>query len=271
MSNPLRTTPLQCRVAGHRGYSSVAPENTLSAFRKAYAAAGKGVTCETDLALTRDGVMILMHDQTVDRTTDGHGLVRNMTYAEIAKLDAGRWFGEDFSGEKVPLLKDALILARALGIIYQLELKVYDRNNEIFTKLRALVDELQCADLLQFSSFDFVQLRAIKEVLPEIPTVALSHSRLIDPAAVALEAKVDAVNLEFQHFPGGEAIQLHAAGFAVFLHVPAPDRLANLKSYGVDVEEQVVKWVRQGLLDQIISDDVTQMVRIRDIAQARGE
>lgn len=255
-------------MAGHRGYSAGAPENTLVAFRRAREIGGKGVTCETDLALTRDGEMILVHDETVDRTTDSHGLVRNMDYSEIAKLDAGRWFSNEFTGERIPLLRDALRLARDLGIIYQLELKIYDRNEEIFAKLRALIDELQCADLLQFSSFDFVQLRALKQAIPEVPTVALSHSRLIDPAAVAREANVDAVNLEIQHFPSGEARQLHDAGFAVFLHVPAPKRIANLKEYGVDIEARAVQWVREGLLDQLISDDVEQVVRI--LGQARS-
>lgn len=266
--NPLVMTPETMRIAGHRGHSAGAPENTMAAFRKAHEFGGAGITCETDLALTSDGEFVLIHDETVDRTTDGRGLVRNMTYAELARLDAGRWFGETFAGERVPRLRDALHLARELGIIYQLELKTYDRDDVIFPKLKALIDELGCADLLQFSSFDFVQLRALKKAIPEVPTVGLSHSRLIDPAAIAREANVDAINLEIQHFPSGEAHQLHDAGFAVFLHVPRPERLERLKSYGVDVEAQAVQWVREGQLDQIISDDVAQMVRIRN--DARG-
>ncbi|KAF2016807.1 PLC-like phosphodiesterase [Aaosphaeria arxii CBS 175.79] len=262
MKNPLRTSAQKPRVAGHRGYCSCAPENTLAAFRKAREVGGENVTCETDLALTKDGEMILIHDETVDRTTNGRGPVSCMTYAEISQLDAGSWFDKSFAGEPIPLLRDAIQLAREVGIIYQLELKIYDRNDEIFPKLRALIDELQCADLLQFSSFDFLQLREVKKIIPEVPTVAISHSRLIDPASVAREANVDAMNLEIQHFPSGEAAQLHEAGFAVFLHVPAPSRLESQKSYGVDVEAQVAEWIREGLMDQLISDDVEQVVRI---------
>lgn len=265
--NILRMTPQSVRIAGHRGHSAGAPENTLAAFRKARELGGKGVTCDTDLALTSDGELILIHDATVDRTTDGHGLVQKMTYGEIAQLDAGAWFSKSFAGERVPQLRDALQLARELDIIYQLELKIYDKNDVIFPKLRSLIDELQCADLLQFSSFDFVQLREIKKAIPEVPTVGLSHSRLIDPASLAREANVDAINIEIQHFPSGEAQQLHEAGFAVFLHVPRPDRLEKLKSYGVDVEAQVVNWIRENQLDQIISDDVAQMARLMNVAQ----
>lgn len=264
--NPLRMTPGTMRVAGHRGHSAGAPENTLAAFRKAHEFGGRGVTCETDLRITSDGELILIHDETVDRTTDGHGLVRNMTYSEIAGLDAGRWFGEAFAGERIPLLKDALQLARELGIIYQLELKVYDQDEVIFPKLRALIDEMGCADLLQFSSFDFVQLKALKKALPDVPTVGLTHSRLIDPAAIAREADLDAINIEIYHFASGEARQLHDGGFAAFLHVPRPERLASLKTYGVDVEAKVVQWIREGQLDQIISDDVTQAARLKDEA-----
>lgn len=157
--NPLLMTSQTIRIAGHRGYAAGAPENTLAAFKKARELGGEGVVCETDLALTGDGELVLIHDETVDRTTDGHGLVQSMTYSEIAKLDAGRWFGVEFAGEIVPRLRDALQLARELGIIYQVELKIYDRNDELFPKLRLLINELGCADLLRFSSFDFVQLR----------------------------------------------------------------------------------------------------------------
>jgi glycerophosphoryl diester phosphodiesterase len=264
--NTLKMTPQTIRIGGHRGHSVGAPENTLAAFRKAREIGGEGVTCETDLALTSDGELILIHDDTVDRTTNGRGLVRNMTYSEIAKLDAGRWFGEEFAGEPVPRLRDALQLARELGIIYQPKLTIYDRDDELFPKLRALINELGCADLLQFSSFNFVQLRSLKRAIPDVPTVGYSHSRLIDPAALARDANVDAISLEIEHFPSGEAIQLHEAGFATILFVPRPERLEKLKSYGVDLRAQVVQWVREGQLDQIQSDDVALMASIRNEA-----
>lgn len=261
--NPLLMTPQTIRLAGHRGHSAGAPENTMSAFRMARELGGPGITCETDLALTKDGEFVLIHDDTVDRTTDGHGLVQNMTYQELAELDAGRWFGEAFAGERIPRFREALRFAREQGMIYQLEIKTYDRSDMIFPMLRALIDEMGCADLLQFSSFDFVLLRDLKKVIPEVPTVGLSHSRLIDPAALARDANVDAINLEIPHFPSGEWKQLHDAGVAVFLHVPRPAILDPLKAYGWDLRAQVVQWVREGQMDQIISDDVALTASIR--------
>lgn len=265
--NPLRMTLETMRIGGHRGHSAGAPENTLAAFRKAFEFGGALVTCETDLSMTSDGELILMHDKTVDRTTDGHGLVQNMTYSELSKLDAGSWVGEEFTGERIPLLKHALQLAREMGFLYQLELKIYDRDEVIIPKLRAMIDTLGCADLLQFSSFDYVQLKALKAAIPEVPTVGLMHSRLIDPAAIARQANLDAINVEIYHFASGEARQLHDEGFAAFTYLPA-NHHEKLIKYGVDVEAQVVQWIREGQLDQLMGDDVAQMARLRD--QARG-
>jgi glycerophosphoryl diester phosphodiesterase len=267
--NPLRLPAGTLALAGHRGHSAGAPENTLAAFRAARDLGGEGVTCETDLRMTRDGELVLIHDETVDRTTDGRGLVAGMDYAAVAGLDAGGWFGAAFAAERVPRLAEALHLARAIGIRLQVEIKPYDRDDAIFPRLRSLIDTLACADLMQFSSFDFAQLRALKAAIPEVPTVGLMHSRLIDPAAIARQAHLDAMNIEIQHFPRGEARQLHDAGIAAFLHVPRPDRLQPLKAYGLDIEAAVVGWIGEGLLDQIISDDVAHVARLRDWAFAR--
>ncbi|MQB08151.1 phosphodiesterase [Agrobacterium tumefaciens] len=263
--NPLRMTPQTLRLGGHRGHSAGAPENTLTAFRKASEFGGPKVTCETDLSITRDGELVLIHDKTVDRTTNGRGLVQNMTYSEISSLDAGSWFGEQFAGERIPLLKDALQLARDLDMIYQVELKIYDQNDIFFPKLRALVDQLGCADLIQFSSFDYVQLKAVKAAIPEVPTVGLMHSRLIDPAAIARQANLDAMNIEIYHFASGEARQLRDEGFAAFCYLPAGHH-EKLMQYGVNVEAQVVQGIRDGQLDQLLGDDVAQVARLKEEA-----
>ncbi|CAK7225942.1 hypothetical protein SCUCBS95973_006035 [Sporothrix curviconia] len=261
-SNRLRTGSQPARLGAHRGHSAGAPENTLAAFRKARELGGRGTVCETDLALTRDGALILMHDETVDRTTDGKGLVSSMTYSQIAKLDAGQWFGPAFKGERVPLLRNALILAQELDLVIQLELKIYDKNDAILPLLRHLVDELGAAHLLQLSSFDFVQLKAAKELLPEVPTIGISHSRMIDPAALARQASLDAVSLEIQHFASGEALQLHREGFAANLYIPGPETLERLRLYGFDLETRIVQWVREGQVDQLLCDDVALAARI---------
>lgn len=93
-------------VVGHRGTTRFAPENTLAAFEKAIDMGARSI--EVDVRMTRDGEFVIMHDPWVDRTTNGTGLVSQMTLAEIRKLDAGSWFSPKFAGERVPTLREAL-------------------------------------------------------------------------------------------------------------------------------------------------------------------
>lgn len=93
-------------AVGHRGTTKFAPENTLAAFDTAIAMGARAV--EMDVRMTADGHFIVMHDATVDRTTDGRGFVSKLTLADIVALDAGSWFGPAFTGERVPTLREAL-------------------------------------------------------------------------------------------------------------------------------------------------------------------
>lgn len=93
-------------VVGHRGTKLFAPENTIAAQNIAINMGARAI--EMDVRMTADGEFVIMHDATVDRTTNGHGLVSKMTLAEIRKLDAGSWFSPEFAGEKVPTLREAL-------------------------------------------------------------------------------------------------------------------------------------------------------------------
>ena len=108
-------------VIAHRGASLAAPENTMAAFRKA---AAMGAECiETDLHLSRDGRLVVLHDATLNRTTNGDGLVKNFTYAELRKLDAGSWFSEEFKGERMPTVEDLLDFAGQTDLSLYLEIK----------------------------------------------------------------------------------------------------------------------------------------------------
>jgi glycerophosphoryl diester phosphodiesterase len=108
-------------VIGHRGAKALAPENTMSSFQ---CAQKQGVLwIETDIKLTRDGVPILMHDDRLDRTTNGQGLVADRDWAEIKKLDAGSWFAPEFAGERVPNLAEILRFALDHRLRLNLEIK----------------------------------------------------------------------------------------------------------------------------------------------------
>ena len=108
-------------VIAHRGASAVAPENTMAAFRRAVE---MGAECiETDLHLSRDGRLVILHDATLKRTTNGDGLVKNFTFSELRRLDAGSWFSPDFAGERIPTVDELLDLAGQTDLSLYLEIK----------------------------------------------------------------------------------------------------------------------------------------------------
>lgn len=247
-------------ICAHRGQSYSAPENTLAAFRAAVQLGAS--VCETDLAVTADGAFVLIHDGSVDRTTNGKGLVAQKSLRELRELDAGAWFAPQFAGERIPTLKEAFDLAKELGFTIQLELKIHGRDAELLPKLARFIEEEEAHDIVQFSSFDFAQLRRAKQEMPSIATLGISHSRLIDPVAVAREAQLDAYNIEIQHFASGEAKQLHEAGIAAFLTVPRPDKVALNATYGDNLEPRLLGWIAERQMDQLCCDDAGFMARL---------
>jgi len=108
-------------IIGHRGASGHAPENTLAAFERAVEL-GAGFI-ETDLHLTRDAHFVAIHDRTLERTTNGHGAVRDFTLAQLRNLEAGLWYDRKYMGERIPTIEEILAFARNHDIVVYLELK----------------------------------------------------------------------------------------------------------------------------------------------------
>ena len=114
----MRNRPL---LIAHRGGAAEAPENTLGAFRRAL---DLGIRWfELDVQMTKDGALVVIHDETVDRTTNGTGPVSSFTFEEIRKLDAGSRFSPDFAGEKIPTLREVLDRCAEQGAVVFIELK----------------------------------------------------------------------------------------------------------------------------------------------------
>ena len=131
-------------VAAHRGNSKYYPENTLIAMRSALELNADMI--ETDVHMTKDGELVLMHDHTVDRTTDGTGLIKEKTLAEIKALDAGIKKGEQFKGEKVPTLRELLELCKdRKDLLYNIEFKDFpiDSGDFAYRAADKIVDMLK--------------------------------------------------------------------------------------------------------------------------------
>jgi glycerophosphoryl diester phosphodiesterase len=154
------------RTIGHRGCAAHAPENTLAGLREA---AKRGIAwVEIDVCLLRDGTPIIIHDDSIDRTTNGRGLLSDLEWRQVADLDAGSWFAAKFAGERVPRLDDALTEVQALGLGLNLELKIHGDEGErlVDAIMPYLRDSGISRDALLVSSFDHAALAALHKVAP---------------------------------------------------------------------------------------------------------
>ncbi len=154
-------------VIAHRGASSRAPQNTLAAFEKAIELGADMV--ELDVHLSKDGRIVVMHDSTVDSTTDGSGKISEMTLEEIKNLDAGSHFDEEFSGERVPTLEEVLELTEdEIGL--NIELKTRSEENEgLEEKVLNLLDKYDTTETVMISTFSFDSAKKVNDINANIP------------------------------------------------------------------------------------------------------
>ncbi|MFA5607892.1 MAG: glycerophosphodiester phosphodiesterase family protein [Leucobacter sp.] len=177
-------------IVSHRGAAALAPENTLAAVR--VAAEQRVDFVEVDLRLTSDGVPILMHDQTVDRTTNGSGRVGHHTLAELQALDAGAWFSPEYAGERVPTLQEFIdeLGSRPLGAL--IELKGPWSSGQV----EQLVDTLREHGLVNrvaLLSFETRKLELLQELGPEFARVMLTREWDAEVTSRAVELQVSAI------------------------------------------------------------------------------
>jgi glycerophosphoryl diester phosphodiesterase len=222
------------RVWAHRGGSSAAPENTAASDEVARRAGAEWI--ENDVRSTKDGVPVVLHDETVDRTTNGTGAIQSLTAAEVAGLDAGSWFAPAFSGQRVPTLVSQLDEFKARGGNLLLEIKgVHARAS-----IERIADEVLAREMTArvfVQSFDPQHLRWVRELVPDLPLGLLRFELDPDPVAIAKDLELTAYNPSdgaFRTRPGIVA-DLHAIEVAVNIWtVDDPDRWNALEQAGVD-------------------------------------
>ena len=171
-------------ITAHRGYAEAAPENTISAFRAALNAGADAA--EFDVHRTKDGVLVVMHDDKVDRTTNGTGNIASLTYEYISQLDAGSWKGDEFSGEKVPTLHETLTFFHKNNLVAVLEIKVEDTVDEILQML----DETRMNNRTVIIGFSEKAIARVAIERPEIPSFLLLLPKYSDGTT---EQKVDRI------------------------------------------------------------------------------
>ncbi|SDS91357.1 glycerophosphoryl diester phosphodiesterase [Paraoerskovia marina] len=176
------------QIFAHRGNSSVAPQNTLASFEAAWRTGVHGI--ETDLRLTADGIPVVIHDRTVDRTTDGNGRVADLTLEQVRALDAGIGFSPAYAGQQVPTFDElvAFLLVRPdLDVL--LELKGRWTASEVSPVLDAVADA-GIAGRIVAQGFDPATVRAIATVAPTLRRGWLVEDPAVDVVATARDLDV---------------------------------------------------------------------------------
>ena len=180
-------------VFGHRGAMAYAPMNTLAAFELARAQGAHGV--ELDVQLSKDGQLVVLHDYTVDATTDGQGDVRNLTLPELKRLDAGTWFSSAFSGEQIPTLDEA-IAEFGKTLLINVEIKsAQDESSGIEEIVAACIRQHGLQERTIVSSFDHHTLRRFRTVCPEV-AIGFLHGQV---SAFDIDALVADLPHEARH------------------------------------------------------------------------
>jgi glycerophosphoryl diester phosphodiesterase len=211
----------------HRGGGSLAPENTMSAVRKAFDIGAD--MWELDIRMSADGELIILHDKTLSRTTDVARRDRfrsrrpwplhRFISAELKELDAGSWFVETdpfgqirkgriteeetqrFNDEPVPTLKQAFAFSKEKNFPVNVEIKDLSdipAGDTIVEKLAALIAEMDMTDRVLVSSFNHDYLMTLKTEHPDISTAALVHKKIPDPIALLKRLKADALNVSYR-------------------------------------------------------------------------
>ncbi|SAL72809.1 glycerophosphodiester phosphodiesterase [Caballeronia telluris] len=231
----MRTWPYP-RVVAHRGGGKLAPENTLEAIDTGARLGLKMI--EFDAKLSADDVVFLLHDDDVDRTSNGHGAAKSMSYAQLAQLDAGSWFDATFANARMPTLEQVAARCAQHGLAANVEIKPcegrdVDTGRVVAQEAARLWSDQGPAPLL--SSFSFAALEAALDAAPGLPRGMLYEEIPHDWRSQT--AALSCVSLHADHRQLNEALvgEIKDSGLRILAYtVNDPGRARELARWGVD-------------------------------------
>lgn len=191
------------KIIAHRGASGYAPENTIEAFKLAIGLGAEGI--ETDVHLTKDGQVVTIHDEKIDRTSNGLGYIKDYTYEQLTAFNYNNHM-EQYEFCKIPLLSDLLALVKSSGILLNIELKTdFISYPGIEEKVIQLVKEYQVEQQIIYSSFNHYTLMNVKTIDPNAKIGLLYAEGLVQPWDYANHIQADALhpfyaNLQIPHY-----------------------------------------------------------------------
>jgi len=234
---------------GHRGFSGAAPENTLASFKKAIELGADMI--EFDVLLSKDGQVVVIHDDTLNRTTNGTGKVSDHILEELKQLSAGSRFGSQFFGETIPTLKEVLELTRG-KIVLHIELKQGDLGKYTMVDLAdRSFDEVEKAGMLNqvlFGSFDLSAIDRIRQRNPKLPVALIYNKAWNAPQDAFGQRPIPVLSSSGTFLKEDNMARAHQAGVKVFV-------------WTVNMEEQI-EHVLNLKVDGIISNYPDRVIKI---------
>jgi glycerophosphoryl diester phosphodiesterase len=202
------------QVFAHRGYSAKAPENSMAAFQLAWDVKADGI--ELDVHLSKDGQVVVIHDETLERTTSGRGFVVEHTVQELKRYSNGSWFSLKYAEETIPTLREVLEWLESTGMVINIELK----NNRIAyrgleEKVIAEIERVGLEKRVILSSFNHESLKHLHAFRPHYSLAALYDFLLFKPWKYAKALGVSAVHPDYRSVTEKMVAKCRQAGIAV--------------------------------------------------------
>ncbi|AMO46793.1 glycerophosphoryl diester phosphodiesterase [Kosakonia oryzendophytica] len=222
-------------IVAHRGGGKLAPENTLAAID---VGARYGHTMiEFDAKLSKDGQIFLLHDDNLERTSNGWGVAGELAWNDLLKVDAGGWYGGKFKGEPLPLLSQVAERCRLHGMMANIEIKPTTGTGPLTGKVVALAARELWADMTPplLSSFEIDALEAAQQAAPELPRGLLLDEWRDDWQALTTRLGCVSIHLNHRLLDEARTRMLRAAGLRILVYtVNEPQRAGELLRWGVD-------------------------------------
>lgn len=237
------------QIFAHRGSAGTHPENTMSAFIEAERVGSDGL--EFDAQMTKDGEIVVIHDERVDRTTDGHGWVKDFTLKELKQLDAGSHVSKRFRSEKIPTLKELLDWVQGKGLRLNIELKTgLIPYPDLERRVIRMIQSYGLKDRVILSSFNHDSIKRIIAIDPAIETAILFMEGLFEPWKYAKS--------------------IGAAGLHCYRKAAVPEMIAGAKKAGVAIRpftvndrREIKSFIKAGCTG-VFTDFPRKAIRIRD-------
>lgn len=223
------------RIVAHRGGGKLAPENTLAAID---VGARYGHTMiEFDAKLSKDGQIFLLHDDNLERTSNGWGVAGELAWSDLLKVDAGSWFSGEFKGEPLPLLSEVAQRCQQHGMMANIEIKPTTGTGPLTGKVVALAARELWSEMTPplLSSFEIDALEAAQQAAPELPRGLLLDAWRDDWQEVTDRLACTSIHLNHKPLDEARVRMLRDAGLRILVYtVNQPARAAELLAWGVD-------------------------------------